>query len=538
MQKSPEIKPAEGRTLHRDIHPKPFVHVVSNFFPRFEFFLSIIRLIIIPQIDQLAILFTTLFCTHQAAMDSDQMPSDSNESNNELPMTPYNTEVSSELDEVVDQEPAFLDMEDAIEVIVDEENVPMEEEEDEEVPEVAKTLADVVDMSTVKLESHTGPVYSVAAHYDTTSKSLSILTGGGDDKSFLHRMISGGAPSTLPLAHVHTDTVSCCAFNIDFIGDTNTPKLAAVGGYDGAIVLYDAESGSKFKELEGPSDVEWLSFHPKGGSVLLAGSMSDGTIWMYHIPTSKCLQVFVGHESGVTAGSFTPDGRWAVSASSDGTVRVWAPRTGVSKHTFRLGDAGLTSLAVNGGSDSQLVIVGAEDGMAHVCHVGTKKVVASLRHFEPPSNTQHDDDEEMELPMSVEAVGFATVNPNWCATGGVDGVLKIWDLSNDGTCRQACRRPDVAASNAGGITRLKWHPTLPLLFASYSDGDVRLWDARNGTVLRTLTGHLDVINDLDIVYVDPTGGTAVIVSGSDDKTARIYEIDIHAALQSAQANVN
>jgi ribosome assembly protein SQT1 len=470
-------------------------------------------------------------------MDSNQLPTNGDESNNELPVTPYNTEVSSELDDVVDQEPAFLDMKDAIEVNVDEENVPMEEE-DEEVPEVAETLADVVDMSTVKLESHTGPVYSVAAHYDPTSKSLSIITGGGDDKSFLHRMIPGSAPSTLQLAHVHTDTVSCCAFNIDFIGDTNTPRLAAVGGYDGAIVLYDADTGSIVKELEGPSDVEWLAFHPKGGSVLLAGSMSDGTIWMYHIPTSKCLQVFVGHESGVTAGAFTPDGRWAVSASSDGMVRVWAPRTGVSKHTFRLSNAGLTSLAVNGGSDSQLVIVGAEDGMAHLCHVGTKKVVASLRHYEPPSNTPHDDDEETELPMSVEAVGFATVNPNWCATGGVDGVLKIWDLANDGTCRQVCRRADAAASNAGGITRLKWHPTLPLLFASYSDGAVRLWDARNGTMLQTITGHLDMINDMEIVYVDPAGGTAVIVSGSDDKTARIYEIDIHAALQSAQANVN
>ena len=260
---------------------------------------------------------------------------------------------------------------------------------------------------------------------------------------------------------------------------------------------------------------------------------------MYHIPTSKCLQVFVGHESGVTSGSFSPDGRWALSASSDGTMRVWAPRTGVSKHVFRLGDAGLTCLSVNGGTDSQLVVVGAEDGVAHVCHIGTKKVVASLRHFEAPLSSANNEDEEMELPMSVEAVGFAsaTVNPNWVATGGVDGVIKIWDLANDGQCRQVCHVAE-SESNAGGITRLRWHPTLPLVFTSSSDGAVRVWDARNGVLVKTLTGHSDMINDLDVTFFDPEneGGMAVIVSGSDDKTVRIYELDIKdALLKSAQA---
>jgi ribosome assembly protein SQT1 len=163
------------------------------------------------------------------------------------------------------EESAFVDMKDAIEVNVDDNDIPMEEED--EVEETPQTT--VEDMSKVKLESHTGPVYSVAAHYDSTLQSLSILSGGGDDKSFLHRIVPANAPSTLPLTHVHSDTVSCTAFNNAYISDdlSKTPKLAAVGGYDGAIVLYDPDTGNKLKELEGPSDVEWLCFHPKGGSV-------------------------------------------------------------------------------------------------------------------------------------------------------------------------------------------------------------------------------------------------------------------------------
>jgi WD40 repeat protein len=159
-------------------------------------------------------------------------------------------------------------------------------------------------------------------------------------------------------------------------------------------------------------------------------------------------------------------------------------------------------MGINGGSDGQLVIVGAEDGQAHVCHIGTKKVIASLRHYEAPLNTHEDD--ELQLPMSVEAVGFASqsVNPSWCATAGVDGVLKIWDYLTNGQCRHTCRPPSgeeggppsgeegVGQDNPnGGITRLQWHPSLPLVFTSACNGTIQLWDARNGRLVHTLTGH-------------------------------------------------
>eukprot|EP00541_Cyclophora_tenuis_P006596 CAMPEP_0116543984 /NCGR_PEP_ID=MMETSP0397-20121206/1866_1 /TAXON_ID=216820 /ORGANISM="Cyclophora tenuis, Strain ECT3854" /LENGTH=250 /DNA_ID=CAMNT_0004068147 /DNA_START=70 /DNA_END=825 /DNA_ORIENTATION=- len=248
--------------------------------------------------------------------------------------------------------------------------------------------------------------------------------------------------------------------------------------------------------------------------------MEDGTVWMYHIPTSKCMQVFVGHESGVTAGSFTPDGRSALTASADGTLRVWAPRTGVCKHIFRFGDngAGLNCLATGGGSDGQLVIVGSENGQAHVCHISSKKVVATLHHYEVPNQAG---EEQMDLPTSIEAVGFAASNPNWCATGGADGAIKVWDLANRAQCRQVCR-PEAAqdGQEAGatvGITRLRWHDSAPVLVSSMVDGSVQIWDARNGQRVKLLTGHTDVINDLSVCIGESVGRRMVVVTGSDDK---------------------
>ena len=284
--------------------------------------------------------------------------------------------------------------------------------------------------------------------------------------------------------------------------------------------------------------------------VLLAGSIADGTIWMYHTPTSQCLQVFVGHEKGgVTAGSFTPDGKFVISAGQDGTVRVWAPKTGMSKHVFRLMDvgggseeeegpgAGLTCLAVGGGVDGQLAMAGGEDGNAYVVHVQGKKVVATLTHFDNTSVTtsgegavaQADDDgmeeDEDAEARSVEAVGFCPANipgtAHWCATGGVDGVLKIWNLNVGGgsaQLRQKCIRDDVKA----GITRLRWHNSLPLVLASYTDGCVCIWDVRVGTIVQCLTGHEDMINDIDICFVDASA-VSIIVTGSDDRAVKVFE---------------
>jgi WD40 repeat protein len=276
---------------------------------------------------------------------------------------------------------------------------------------------------------------------------------------------------------------------------------------------------------------------------------------MYHIPSSQCLQVFVGHEQGVTAGAFTPDGKWVVSVGQDGTLRVWAPKTGMSRHVFRLMDggggeeegqgAGLTCLAIGGGQDGQLAIAGGEDGNAYVVHISGKKLVATLPHFEenisnatvaggggaPQTNNdmQDDGDDEEGEARSVEAVGFCPPDipgtAHWCATGGVDGTLKIWNLNVGGGAsgaqlRQRCLRDDVKA----GITRLQWHNSLPLVIASYTDGVICIWDVRVGKAVGMLTGHEDMINDMDVCFVEGSN-VAVVVTGSDDKSVKMFEFN-------------
>mmetsp|Transcript_11759 Transcript_11759/g.19149 ORF Transcript_11759/g.19149 Transcript_11759/m.19149 type:complete len:492 (-) Transcript_11759:34-1509(-) len=482
-------------------------------------------------------------------------------------------------DEDFDEAPAFIDMNSAVEVPDDTNNEDTMMGDEAMVDDADEALASklpnlnnessssqpVIDQSKATFNSHTDAVYAVASHYDASSHTLSIASGGGDDRAYLHHISTNTATNqlsqtTTPLSHPHTDSISCLAFNTPYITTDVSGKvqknLLAVGCYDGAIVLYDAANGSLVQVLEGPSDVEWTCFHPKGGTVLLAGSIADGTIWMYHAPSKSCLQVFVGHEGGVTAGAFTPDGKLVASVGQDGTCRVWAPKTGMSKHVFRLMESmgggddgspgpGLTCLAVGGGTDGKLAICGGEDGKAYVVHISGKKLVATLPHFEEQQQQSNgnnnnnnnnnnngdamDDDAEAE-PRSIEAVGFCPAaipgTAHWCATGGVDGILKIWNLNtatSGGTAqlRQRCVREDVPSQSAG-ITRLTWHASLPLVICSYTDGVVGVWDARVGTMVGTLTGHEDMINDMSVSFVEGSG-VGVVVTGSDDKMVKMFE---------------
>merc|ERR1712137_1319586 len=102
-----------------------------------------------------------------------------------------------------------------------------------------------------------------------------------------------------------------------------------------------------------------------------------------------------------------------------------------------------------------------------------------------------------------------------------DGVLKIWDHANNGQCRQVCKVPASEGNEdakAGGVTRLRWHPTLPFVFTACSDG----------TIVHTLTGHADMINAMDCNFVS-NSGVSLIVSGSDDNTVRLFEVDVAAS---------
>jgi WD40 repeat protein len=73
-------------------------------------------------------------------------------------------------------------------------------------------------------------------------------------------------------------------------------------------------------------------------------------------------------------------------------------------------------------------------------------------------------------------------------------------------------------SNPSRIYAIALHPTVPLL-ATTSGTTIRLWDIEIGQPVRTLTGHLDII---DCFAISADG--RLLISGSADKSIRLWDM--------------
>ena len=293
----------------------------------------------------------------------------------------------------------------------------------------------------------------------------------------------------------------------------------------------------------------------------MAGS-KDGTIWMWLAHNGQCVQVFAGHDGEVTCGLFTQDGKTIVSGGEDGSVRLWAPKTGQCKHVFTSLGAGareghdniVTTIA--GNEDGDLVVSGGMDGQVRLYLVPKKKLLQKFTHAVPTKNEDKanlpppppsmDDNEDKDFDPSddveqeeemqvkgVECVGISNSQWKYVASGGMDKTMKIWDITT-GTCRCVCEHED-------SVVALKWHATLPIVVTACLDRVVRIWDARSGVCVQELTGHRDIVTNLDfhqqpVVSENSVTGEKtttvgdVIVSVSDDGTAKVFHVDLQALL--------
>jgi len=70
------------------------------------------------------------------------------------------------------------------------------------------------------------------------------------------------------------------------------------------------------------------------------------------------------------------------------------------------------------------------------------------------------------------------------------------------------------------LRTVSWLPDSKRIVSGNSDGEVKIWNVEDGSLLNLLSGHTDGVNS---VSCSPDGKR--IVSGSDDKTVRIWDAD-------------
>ncbi len=143
-----------------------------------------------------------------------------------------------------------------------------------------------------------------------------LATGGSDNRVRLWDVRSGRQKRvfTSPTAPI---------YGIDF---SPNGKLLAAGSNDRFVRLWDVRTGTeRRKHRAGWQRVFGIAFHPGGNRLGLSNSDNNAYIW--HIYDDQ-VTALVGHASEVNTISFSPNGKLAVTASDDGTVRLWYANSG------------------------------------------------------------------------------------------------------------------------------------------------------------------------------------------------------------------
>jgi WD40 repeat protein len=102
--------------------------------------------------------------------------------------------------------------------------------------------------------------------------------------------------------------------------------------------------------------VSGCAFSPDGK--LIVSASYDGALKVWDSETGQLLRPLKGHEWSVSGCAFSPDGKLIVSASDDRTLKVWDAETGQTLATF-FADGPLYCCVVYG----EMIVVGGTRGV-------------------------------------------------------------------------------------------------------------------------------------------------------------------------------
>ncbi len=207
----------------------------------------------------------------------------------------------------------------------------------------------------------------------------------------------------------------------------------------------------------------------------------------------ELVRTLQGHGDSVLAVALSTDGRLAVSASQDKTLKIWEVATGRELRTLTGNFAWVNDVALS--ADGRLA-VSASGSTVKVWDVATGRQLRTL---------QERGNEVCGIALSAD--GQVAISATWDVILAPRGILKVWDVATGRQLRTLKGGKCVALSADGRLAVSGAHKVL------------KVWDVTAGRELHTLKGHSS-----SVVGVALSSDGRLAISASDDKTLRVWEV--------------
>jgi WD40 repeat protein len=240
-------------------------------------------------------------------------------------------------------------------------------------------------------------------------------------------------------------------------------------GWDQTARIWNAEDGRPVMTLSAQTAGE-LGGHtgainsavyaPDGKQVLTASE--DGTVRLWDVVTMKVLRVYRGHTGGVTRALYLADGQRFVTASRDGTAALWSidnaekPLQRFTGHT-----AAVLDIATS--ADAKYLLTGGADNTARVWNLATGEALLTLEGH----------------TSEVTAVALFSGDKLRVLTGSADQTAKLWDidtpLAAPENVQRAAKELLTLKGHTRGVTSVAFSPDGRAALTANRDGVAILW---------------------------------------------------------------
>jgi WD40 repeat protein len=370
-----------------------------------------------------------------------------------------------------------------------------------------------------------------------------LVLGGGDEL----RVWDVATGREVPLSPLkgNTTPIHSVAYNPD-------GRWLASANYDSIVRVWDATTGAlRYNVVAATSGATAVAFSPDGRR--FATGSQEGTVRVWDVATGQPLRTLTSHTSGVSSVAFSPDGRRLASSSLAGVIhiRVWdqdatgpEPRIQSTDHSWQHGQEPLTLMG-HTGSVSQVAFCPDGTQLVSASGDGTIKVwdargdpeartlEGRIAAFSPDgkwlastiwniTSFQLWDTTTGQLVRTlhghkrwIEDLAFSP-NGQLIASSSRDRTIRIWDVAtghNVHTFEEYA--PRVAFSPNG-----RW-------LASAS-GTVKLWHVATGEPLGSLTTG-DAMGAFGVAF--SPDGTRLASAGFHDGTVQLWDLTTRRPVQ-------
>jgi len=316
------------------------------------------------------------------------------------------------------------------------------------------------------LNGHSGLIFAMAFNNPFGDK---IATGSFDRMARLWDASTGECIHTLK---GHRKEITCVSFN-------HLSTILATGSADFNIKLWDVEVGLQIRSLEGHSgEISSLCFNGDGQKLLTASFDNTAKIW--DVTRGRCLSTLSGHGSEIKAKQFQEGHRgyltvarfdftdtYCLTASLDGTCKLWKANRGLCLDTLR-------------------------------GHNVDKNGKPDKNHIHPV------------LDACFNSFGRRL------ATSSSDGTAVIYALRPNAEAEVSATVLCRLLGHEKEVSKVQFSPNGQMLLTASADKTCRLW-SMTGVCLQVLEGHGDEILNCTFNYDGDC-----IITGSKDNTCRVW----------------